>query len=69
MLFGKKKEKQEIVVSDMMCQHCVKSVKEALEKSGAKDVSIDLDSKKVSFTGDLEKGRQAVVDAGYKVSD
>lgn len=69
MLFGKKKEKQEMTVSDMMCQHCVKSVKEALEKSGAKDVSIDLDSKKVTFIGDISKAKQSIMDAGYKVSD
>lgn len=66
MLFGKK-EKQVVEVPDMMCQHCVKHVTQALESIGAKNIQVDLDSKKATFVGDVDKAKQAITEAGYKV--
>jgi copper chaperone CopZ len=45
-----------IKVKGMSCQHCVKSVTEAMEKLGAKDVSIDL------LTGDVKYEETAPID-------
>ena len=60
-----------ITIEGMMCQHCVKHVKDALEKiSGAADVTVDLESGKASLTGniDAEAVRNAIEDAGYNVT-
>ena len=53
-------------VNDMTCSHCVGTVRKALEDAlpGA-EISVDLDSHKVSFTGDRLKGEKAIKDAGY----
>ncbi len=60
-------------VEGMMCQMCVKHVREALEAiPGAKDVQVDLDAKQASV--ELPEGTaaqvavDAVVNAGYKAS-
>jgi len=39
----------QIKVKGMSCQHCVKSVTEALEGLGAKDVKVDLLSGNVNY--------------------
>ncbi len=44
-----------ITVEGMRCQNCSKSVKEAMEKAGATNVTIDLAKKCVSWEGDVTK--------------
>lgn len=53
-------------VNDMTCGHCVGTVRKALEEAlpGA-EISVDLDTHKVSFTGDRAKGEDAIRQAGY----
>ena len=59
-------EKTTFTVNDMTCSHCVGTVTRALEDAlpGA-EISIDLATHKVSFTGDAAKGKEAIEDAGY----
>ena len=64
---------RKISVEGMMCQHCVKHVKEALEKvAGVKSVNVSLEGK--SAVVECSEGtsddamRKAVIDAGYEVS-
>lgn len=58
--------KTTFTVSDMTCNHCVGTVRTALENAlpGA-EVDIDLTSHRVSFTGDKSKGADAIREAGY----
>lgn len=53
-------------VNDMTCSHCVGTVTKALEQAlpGA-EIAIDLDTHKVSFTGDAQVGKAAIEEAGY----
>lgn len=55
-----------LTVNDMTCGHCVGTVTKALQEAlpGA-DVSVDLATHKVSFTGDRAKGEEAIREAGY----
>ncbi|MBI1822945.1 MAG: heavy-metal-associated domain-containing protein [Nitrospirae bacterium] len=61
-------------VTGMTCQHCVQSVKGALEKlHGVNSVSVVLDQGNVKIEFDsalvnLQQLRGAVVEAGYEVS-
>ena len=59
-------EKTILTVNDMTCGHCVGTVREALEEAlpGA-EITVDLDTHKVSFTGDRSKGEEAIREAGY----
>lgn len=59
-------EKTVFTVNDMTCNHCVGTVRQALEEAlpGAK-ISVDLGTHKVSFTGDRTKGEEAIREAGY----
>lgn len=59
-------EKNTLIVNDMTCNHCVGTVRGALEQAlpGAQ-VDIDLAQHKVSFTGDRARGEAAIRDAGY----
>ena len=59
-------EKTTLIVNDMTCNHCVGTVRGALEEAlpGA-EVEIDLSTHKVSFTGDRDRGEQAIREAGY----
>lgn len=59
-------EKTIFTVNDMTCSHCVDTVRKALEDAlpGAK-ISVDLDTHKVSFTGDRAVGEEAIREAGY----
>lgn len=59
-------DKTTLIVSDMTCGHCVGTVRKALEEAlpGA-EISVDLDTHIVSFTGDRAKGQEAIRDAGY----
>ncbi|KRB01428.1 heavy metal transporter [Devosia sp. Root685] len=59
-------DKTIFTVNDMTCSHCVGTVRKALEEAlpGA-EISVDLDTHKVSFTGDRAKGEEAIKEAGY----
>jgi len=59
-------DKTIFIVNDMTCGHCVGTVRKALETAlpGA-EISLDLDTHKVSFTGDRAKGEEAIKEAGY----
>lgn len=55
-----------LIVNDMTCNHCVGTVRSALEEAlPGSMVEIDLASHKVSFTGDKAKGEDAIREAGY----
>ncbi|WP_224701655.1 heavy-metal-associated domain-containing protein [Devosia aquimaris] len=56
----------QLTVNDMTCNHCVGTVRKALEEAlpGA-EISVDLASHKVRFTGDRAKGEAAIREAGY----
>lgn len=60
-----------IKVKGMSCQHCAKSVTEAMEELGAKEVSIDLLSGDVSYTEDTPISSDAITktitDIGFEV--
>lgn len=53
-------------VNDMTCGHCVGTVTKALEDAlpGA-EITVDLSTHTVRFTGDAAKGKAAIEDAGY----
>ena len=59
-------EKTVFAVNDMTCSHCVGTVRRALEEAlpGA-DISVDLASHRVEFTGDRRVGEEAIREAGY----
>jgi len=59
-------EKTIFAVNDMTCSHCVGTVRKALEEAlpGA-EISVDLATHKVSFTGDRVVGEEAIKEAGY----
>tara|TARA_R110002124_G_scaffold268011_2_gene435530 strand:+ start:9215 stop:9415 length:201 start_codon:yes stop_codon:yes gene_type:complete len=59
-------DKTVFAVNDMSCNHCVGTISKALEEAlpGA-EISVDLASHKVSFTGDRAKGEAAIREAGY----
>ena len=59
-------EKTIFTVNDMTCGHCVGTVRKALEAAlpGA-EISVDLDTHQVSFTGDRARGEEAIREAGY----
>ncbi|MCW5720190.1 MAG: heavy-metal-associated domain-containing protein [Devosia sp.] len=59
-------EKTTFTVNDMTCNHCVGTVRQALEEAlpGA-EIQVDLSTHKVSFTGDRAKGEEAIREAGY----
>ena len=59
-------DKTVFAVNDMSCSHCVGTISKALEEAlpGA-EISVDLASHKVSFTGDRAKGEAAIREAGY----
>ena len=57
-------------VNGMTCSHCVASVTEEVsEVQGVEAVAVDLDSGRVTVTGDADEAavRAAVDDAGYQV--
>ncbi len=69
-----KKEEQPnmtLYVKDMMCNHCVAHVKEALAVEGVSSVEIDLASKKVVVETTLSKEQifDLISKAGYKPTD
>lgn len=62
-----------LTVSGMSCQHCVKSIKNAVGSlNGVESVNVDLDSRKVSVVFDDEKVslqtiKDVIEDQGYEV--
>lgn len=59
-------DKTTFIVNDMTCNHCVGTVRGALETAlPGSTIQIDLASKSVSFTGDKAKGEEAIREAGY----
>jgi copper chaperone len=59
-------ERIAFIVNDMTCNHCVGTVTKALKQAlpGA-DISVELASHRVQFTGDRSKGEAAIREAGY----
>lgn len=59
-------EKTIFTVNDMTCNHCVGTVRQALEDAlpGA-EIAVDLTTHTVSFTGDRSTGEAAIREAGY----
>lgn len=61
-----------ISIEGMMCAHCQAHVEKALkEVAGVTEVTVSLENKNAVVTGDasVETLKQAVVDAGYEVTD
>ena len=61
-----------ISIEGMMCAHCQAHVEKALkEVAGVTEVTLSLENKNAVVTGDasVEALKQAVVDAGYEVTD
>ena len=61
-----------ISIEGMMCAHCQAHVEKALkEVAGVTEVTVSLENKNAVITGDasVEALKQAVVDAGYEVTD
>ncbi len=56
-----------VTVKGMRCQHCVKSVTEAMEKLGAKEVSIELESGNVTYAEDAPIAADTIKDAIAKI--
>jgi len=62
---------EQFKVEGMTCQHCVRSVQEAIEDlDPAAQVTVDLASGRVDVSGGpaRETIRQAIVDAGYRTA-
>ncbi len=58
--------KHTFIVNDMTCNHCVGTLRGALEEAlPGSEVEIDLGAHKVSFNGDRAKGEDAIREAGY----
>ena len=56
-----------IKVLGMMCEHCKKRVENALLALGAKNVSVNLESKSVYFEGvNLDTAITAIEDLGFE---
>ena len=61
-----------VKIKGMSCQHCVASVKEALEKiGGISDVSVDLDRGEACFNGEVsgDTVKNAITGIGFEVID
>ncbi len=63
---------KELKIEGMMCAHCQKHVKDALEKmEGVSEVNVDLEEKKASLTMEkeipMEEFRRVITEAGYEL--
>ncbi|WP_240232809.1 heavy-metal-associated domain-containing protein [Devosia lacusdianchii] len=59
-------EKTVFTVNDMTCGHCAGTVRRALQEAlPDAEISVDVATHKVSFTGDRAKGEEAIREAGY----
>ena len=57
-------------VSDMTCQHCVKTIEEELKKlDGVKEVRVSLKRKEVEVRGEVSESKiiSSIEKAGYSV--
>lgn len=63
--------KKNILIKGMACNHCVKAVRDGLNKiEGVKNVNVDLASGVATVEGDNLKDevlKEAILDAGYSV--
>jgi len=65
--------KEQIKIQGMSCQHCVASVKKALETvAGLSEVRVDLEKGEASFSRadstPMDAAKKAVEEAGYTVA-
>lgn len=60
-----------INISGMSCMHCVKAVKIGLEEAGFNETNVEIGKAelKVNDSGELEKAKAAIEEAGYKVTE
>lgn len=61
-----------VKIDGMSCQHCVASVRDALEKvAGISEVSVDLAKSEATYSGEIdpEMIKQAVSSIGFEVVD
>jgi len=59
-------DKTVLRVNDMTCNHCVGTVRKALEEAlPGSEISVELESHRVEFTGDRARGEAAIREAGY----
>ncbi|HEV7344870.1 MAG TPA: heavy-metal-associated domain-containing protein [Devosia sp.] len=59
-------DKTALTVSDMSCNHCVGTIRSALEEAlPGEEITVDLARHRVEFTGDRAKGEAAIREAGY----
>lgn len=62
-------QKHSLQVPDMMCEHCVVTITEAVKNvEGTSNVQVDLDTKTVSFNANkptFSKAVEAIIAAGY----
>jgi copper chaperone len=61
-----------VKIEGMRCQHCVGSVRKALEElQGVSNVQVDLDKGEARYDGDVpaEKVKEAISRTGFKVAD
>jgi copper chaperone CopZ len=61
-----------VKIKGMSCQHCVASVKEALEKiDGVSDVSVDLEKGEANFNGDVTEDslKKVITAIGFEVGN
>ena len=59
-----------VKIEGMRCQHCVGSVRKALEElEGVSEVQVDLDKGEARYEGDVppEKVKEAISRTGFKV--
>ncbi len=59
-----------VKIKGMSCQHCVKSVTEAMEKlEGSSNVKVNLDAGEASYDGDvdLDTVKAAIAGIGFEV--
>jgi len=64
---NKENDMPAIKVKGMSCQHCVKSVTEAMEKIGATNVTVDLLSGEVSYEEDQPISPNAIKEAIHRI--
>ena len=60
-------EEQHLAIKNMVCQRCVRVVKEELEKLGLEVKSIDLGEATVTGKADPDQIKQVLADAGYEL--
>jgi len=54
-----------VIVTNIKCGGCEKSILSSLQKAGLRNVSVDLAEQKVSFEGDSEAAKKVLSKMGY----